>query len=361
MNEPRVTVLMSVHNGSRFLREAIDSILAQTFRDFELLVIDDASTDDSAAIVESYRDPRIRMLRNEANQGLTKSLNRGLRDARGSLIARHDADDRSHPQRLEQQVAWFDAHPQGALVGTQPRIIDEHGWEIGKVVKATSETGIRWQSMFSNPFIHTAVMFRRDVVLGLGGYDETFRFNQDFELWSRMIGSFECSNLAETLVDYRAHAESIAGRRDEAVLASRRANVARNKLIQHRNVRRETGSDTLAIDWPELWTAINVPWLTDAPRNPARALDLIDALWKVFAAQHAGVVWTKELAMIRAAALVVVAMYLAERNRVASLRAMLRAWRDDARQAIEMLPRWLLLLLAPPRLVAVLRERRARS
>jgi len=116
---PAVTVLMGVYNGELFVRDAIDSILAQSYRDFELLVVDDGSTDTTPAILASYDDSRLRVLRNEENIGLTRSLNRGLRAARGGLIARQDADDLSLPNRLARQVTFLESHPDVVLLGTQ--------------------------------------------------------------------------------------------------------------------------------------------------------------------------------------------------------------------------------------------------
>ena len=359
MSTPRVTVLMSVFNGARYLREAIDSILHQTFADFELLIIDDASSDDSVHIVRSFADPRIRLLRNKINLGLTNSLNRGLHEARGEYIARQDADDRSHPRRLERQVTYLIAHPQVVLVGTQARTIDHKGKDIGRVApKPTTPLGIAWLSVFSNPFFHTSVMFRREAIAQLGGYDETFVYNQDFELWSRVIGTHGVANLAEVLVDYRAHSESIAGRRDAAVLPSRIENAIRNKGIQRRNVLRETGDQELATEWPELWTAINVPWLTDEPPQPRRALEIIDKLWKRFRVVHPDAVQTVEIKTATASALAVVALYLAQRDRGASIRALFRATRLDPKQVRPLVLRWLLLLVSTPRLIAAVRQKK---
>jgi glycosyltransferase involved in cell wall biosynthesis len=208
MTAPRVTVLMSVYNGAAFLASSVESILAQTFRDLELLVVDDGSTDGSAGILDRYRsDPRLTVVANERNLGLTRSLNVGLRAARGELVARQDADDLSHPQRLARQVAFLDAHPDVALVGTQATGLRSlHAWP-----KCTGSLSIRWQLMFDSPFLHTAVMFRRGIVWGeLGGYDESFRTNQDYELWTRLAAHHELRNLREALVIPRTPAASVS-------------------------------------------------------------------------------------------------------------------------------------------------------
>jgi glycosyltransferase involved in cell wall biosynthesis len=218
MSTPRVTVLMSVHNGDRWLRAAIDSVLAQTWRDFEFLIIDDASSDDTTAQVESVRDPRIRLIRLPENIGLTRSLNIGLRESRGDLIARHDSDDLSAPERLAKQVTFLSAHPDVALVGSQARLIDAGGHSRGARDLPLGSNGIRWLSLLDNPIIHTAAMFRAAVVRDeLGGYDESFGCCQDYDLWARLLERHPARNLPERLVAVREHGGSISATRgDEA-------------------------------------------------------------------------------------------------------------------------------------------------
>ena len=204
---------MCVHDGEAHVREAIDSILGQSYRDFELLIIDDGSADATPEVLASYSDSRIRILRNAENRGLTRSLNIGLREARGALVARQDADDRSHRERLARQVALLKCEPDVAAVGAQFVSIDERGRRRSSHFWMHCQTslGIRWQLMFENPFVHSAVMFRRDVVLeGMGGYDETFRTNQDFELWSRLALVHPLRNLGEVLIALRSRRASIS-------------------------------------------------------------------------------------------------------------------------------------------------------
>ncbi len=129
---PKVSVIMSVYNGDKYLREAIESILNQTFTDFEFIIVNDGSTDNSLEIIESYDDERIKTINNKKNIGLTKSLNKALKFAKGKYIARQDADDVSLPNRFEKQVEYLDSHPEVALVGTSVYLIDENGKIIGK-------------------------------------------------------------------------------------------------------------------------------------------------------------------------------------------------------------------------------------
>jgi hypothetical protein len=310
---PRVSVLMSVHNGARYLRDAVDSLLAQTFTSFELLVVDDASSDDTAAILASYSDRRLRVITNESNIGLTKSLNKALRESRGELIARQDGDDRSRPERLRKQVEFLDRHREVVLIGTGARTIDPSGALVRARMHHRAQTplGVRWQLLFGNPFTHSSVMFRRAVVLDqLGGYDETYYYNQDFELWSRVIAGHDACNLAEELVDYRMHSESIAGRREAEVIESRIANVKKNIGVQQRNIRGLLGDEELAAQWPPLWTALSVPWLMERPPNARDALRLAAELRKRFTERYPQAKGDRDVSLVYADALWAIGRYL---------------------------------------------------
>ena len=327
---PRVSVLMPVHNGARYLRDAVDSLLAQTFTDFELLVVDDASSDEAPAILASYSDPRLCVLTNDLNLGLTKSLNIALRESRGELIARQDADDRSHPQRLQKQVEFLDAHPELVLVGTGARLIDASGAVLRarKLHRAQTPLGVQWQLLFGNPFTHSSVMFRRAIILGrLGGYDEAYYYNQDFELWSRVAADYGSCNLAEELVDYRVHSESIAGRRDAEVLESRLENVKKNIAVQQRNVRRILGDSDLAARWPPLWTALSVAWLLKRPPNARDALRLAAELHQQFTERYPQAKQDRDVALIYADTLWAIGRYLTRSSPLVAAKVLLRsAW-----------------------------------
>lgn len=213
---PRVSVVMAVWNGVRFLRTAIDSVLAQTVEDLELVVVNDASTDGSHDVAAACADPRLVLVDNPTRLGLAASLNRGLAVAGGALIARQDADDVSHPRRLERQVAVFRERPELALLGTQGRIVDAAGAAVGLVDRPLNLAAIRWFHLLDNPFIHSAVMFRRAAVEAIGGYDESFAWAQDWDLWSRLLHRHPVANLPDRLVDYRSHAASATEARDPA-------------------------------------------------------------------------------------------------------------------------------------------------
>ncbi len=200
---------MSVHNGEPFVDAAVESVLRQTWRDWEFVIIDDASTDGTPQRLASFHDPRIRVVRNAENLGLTASLNRGLELARGELVARQDADDISHPERLARQVAFLHANPSIAAVGAQARLIDAHGRSLGRKDFPLGHRGIVFAHLFDNALAHSAVTFRRAAVLDVGSYDEAFRASQDYELWSRLGERHGLANLRERLVTLRVLESSV--------------------------------------------------------------------------------------------------------------------------------------------------------
>lgn len=207
----RVSVVMSVYNGARYLREAVDSILSQTFGDFEFIILNDGSTDGSAEIIGSYCDIRIRYVENSQNMGLTRSLNQGLLMAQGEYVARMDADDISLPKRFERQVAFLDAHPKVGVLGTAARLIDGSGVK-GEIIRFSPEHGfLRWLMCFvTNPIIHPSVMVRRQCIERVGGYDENMATSQDYELWCRLSGATRLANLTDVLLLLRKHEENIS-------------------------------------------------------------------------------------------------------------------------------------------------------
>ena len=210
---PRVTVLMPVYNGERDLRESIESVLAQSYRDFEFLIIDDGSTDNSHRIVESYRDDRIVLVANESNIGLARSLNRGLELARGEFVARQDADDVSEPDRLERQVTFLDHHPEIAVLGTWYHKIDEHGALLGSREPPCSPLEIRWRLLLDVPIVHATVLMRKADVTGrVGLYDGTIDYAEDYDYWLRIVRHLNIGNLDQYLVRIRVSSASMTGR-----------------------------------------------------------------------------------------------------------------------------------------------------
>lgn len=200
---PLVSILMPVYNGERYLRAAIDSMLAQTLTDFELIAINDASSDSSAAILASYADARLRVLTQDINTGIVGALNNGLTAARGRYIARMDADDISYPQRLAKQTAVMEAHPEIGLLGSWIRGFgDVRRSYVHRYPQQHDE--IRALMLFENPFAHSTVMFRRTLLTEHGlRYSERFKYVEDWALWWQLSSVSRVANLPEVLVDYR--------------------------------------------------------------------------------------------------------------------------------------------------------------
>lgn len=218
---PRVTVLIAVKDGLPWIREAIGSVLAQTFEDFELLVVDDASGDGTPAVVEGLGDRRIRLLRNERNLGQVPSLNRGLREARGEYVARLDADDSSLPARLERQVALLDAEPSVALVGAWMDVVDERGRLWGRLRGHVRDFPEFVLAILADryPWGHPSVMYRREIVLGLGGYDEALAPSEDKDLYRRLaLARHGALGIEKVLVRYRRHGRQLSQERADVQL-----------------------------------------------------------------------------------------------------------------------------------------------
>ena len=214
---PKISVLMSVLNGREFLRPAVESILNQSFTDFEFIVIDNASRDDTAPILDSYADPRIVRVHNEQTVSLTKSLNKGLRIARGDYVARLDADDVAAPARFLRQASFLDVHPDVLLVGTHARTIDERGQVIGRFASPADPGDLYDALAYSNPFLHSSVMFRRIPAIELGGYPETYVYAQDLALWLKLAQRGRFGMISELLIDLREHERQATQSHDLAI------------------------------------------------------------------------------------------------------------------------------------------------
>ena len=205
---PKVTVLLPVHNGEPFLAQAIESVLAQTFTDFEFVIVDDGSTDETPATVASFDDSRIRLLRNERNLGLVPSLNSGLEAAAGEYIARLDHDDYCRPERLERQVELLDASPEVGVVGAWMDLVEAGGRRVGlHRPRIDDHTEFVFQTLSGGVLIsHPSAMYRRAPVIALGGYDESMLGAEDKDLWRRLaLERWDARIVPEPLVVYRLH------------------------------------------------------------------------------------------------------------------------------------------------------------
>jgi len=209
---PKVSVVMSVFNGEKYLREAMDSILTQTFTDFEFIIINDGSTDRTREILESYVDPRIRLY-HQQNMGLTKSLNKGLSFAKGDYLARQDGDDISYPERLSYQVNFLDSNKNIGLIGTFASFINSKGEEFNIWKPPWEHEGIKKHLMITNCFCHGSVMFRKDCLDTVGYYREKFKYSQDYDLWIRISEQYRVANINEILYKNRRSSSTITRKR----------------------------------------------------------------------------------------------------------------------------------------------------
>lgn len=202
-NTPKISVIMSVFNGEKYLKEAVESILNQTYSNFEFIILNDASTDNTKNILLEFDDPRIIIIENFENLGLTRSLNKALKLARGEYIARMDADDISHPLRFEKQVNFLDRNKKCLVVGTFMCLIDDNGRKYGVSGQYEKSEDIKNRLLIQNEIGHGSTMLRRLALEQAGYYNENFLYAQDYDLWLRLSEIGELNNLPEELYSLR--------------------------------------------------------------------------------------------------------------------------------------------------------------
>jgi glycosyltransferase involved in cell wall biosynthesis len=206
MSMPAVTVLMAVKNGRPYLQTAIESTLAQTYGDFEFLIIDDASTDDTADIIRSYQDPRIRLRTLSKNVGQTAALNLGLQEIKTPWIARMDADDYCHPRRFEAQMNAIKADATLGCVGTFAWFFTEDPAQRDQIVsRPVDHASIRKTLLWSSPIVHSTTFLKTNPLREVGGYDERYRYSADLDLYDRLITKCHAANVPEPLLGLRRH------------------------------------------------------------------------------------------------------------------------------------------------------------
>lgn len=206
-NKPLCSVVMSVYNGEEYLKESIDSILQQSYVNFEFIIIDDASTDSSLEIIQSYDEPRIILIQNNKNLFLAASLNKGIRIAKGDYIVRMDADDVSMPERLMKQVSFMELNPQVGISGTCSEII---GYGMGHGNYSQDDQTIKFKLLHECHLLHPTLIIRKELIFDNDlFYNEEFRKNQDYELFLRGIDITEYANLPDVLIEYRHTEENI--------------------------------------------------------------------------------------------------------------------------------------------------------
>ena len=209
---------MAVHNGEKYLKESIDSVLNQTFGDFEFIIIDDASTDASAVLIDEYTlfDDRVRLMRNITNLGLTKSLNLAIKKAQGEYIARMDADDIAFPERFERQVKYLDSNMDYGVVGSWAKVIDTNSQIIGQLKYPVNNNELKNVLIKYNPFIHSTLMIRKSILEKTGLYNENWKYAQDYELLFRIASNLKVANIPEFLLQSRVDQNSITRKKNKA-------------------------------------------------------------------------------------------------------------------------------------------------
>lgn len=210
-DQPLISIIMPVWNGERYLADAIQSILAQTFRDFEFIILDDGSTDRTPEILEEYAslDSRIRLIKLD-HEGIVIALNRGVSESRARWIARMDADDVSHPERLSRQWDVIGKNPQAVLCHTHTVIVGDPAYitPAGRFIRTQALIALRL--CFQCPIVHPTVMFRKDAFLECGGYRQEERHAEDFALWGRMVAYGPIIGVPEPSLEFRVHSASIS-------------------------------------------------------------------------------------------------------------------------------------------------------
>lgn len=292
-----VSVILPVRNAEQWLEPSIRSLLQQSLRDFEIVAVDDGSTDSSFGILDGYskQDPRVMVVR-QGKLGLVAALNRGISEAQGAFIARLDADDQALPNRLEKQLRYLLENPAVGLIGSWAQEIDEKGRALGRRTPETDATKLASMLRTANPFVHSAVMMRREVVDRVGGYRTAFEGAEDYDLWLRMAEVAQISNIPEILVLYRVHEASVSER-----AAMRQAFSIR--LAQcSASMRRATGADpadtlTAPPDWHSSldslffsdWAALYriIDWRAAHPDREADRLKLTMLTAQIATLNHA--------------------------------------------------------------------------
>jgi glycosyltransferase involved in cell wall biosynthesis len=237
VRSPKVSVVLPVHNCEHFVAQAVESILSQSYRDLELVAIDDGSRDGSLAILRSFTDPRLVILVNETNLGLIKTLNKGFAAARGQYLARMDADDIAHPDRLSVQISRLESNPDLGGISCLPHQMDESGRNFRRshLYETTTTAAIEFVLAFENPVLHPGIVLRREAMDGLSYRDEIeVRHVEDYDLWARMVlAGHRIESIAVPLLLFRMNAGSVTSRhkdeqeRNHHLIAS---NFARTKF-----------------------------------------------------------------------------------------------------------------------------------
>jgi len=241
---PKVTVLMPAFNAGKYIAEAIRSVLDQSFSDFELLIIDDGSSDDTLSVISRFTDPRIRLFV-QHNKGISAALNIGLQVAQGVYIARFDADDVCLPERLARQVWFLDGHPAYLITGCDAEYISENGEHLFDFSCAGHSHRELAENLYKFcPFIHSAVMYRKDAIIKAGGYSPFAHNFEDYLLWVQLLKKGKCCNLAEPLIKVRINPNSVT---IDEKWRGRRFRRMKRHIIRRGCITESEGNELLAI------------------------------------------------------------------------------------------------------------------
>lgn len=207
---PKISVILPVYNQEKFIKEAIESILNQSYSNFELIIINDGSTDNSEKIITSFKDKRIKIIKNNINHGLTKALNLGMKNAKGEFIARMDGDDISYANRFKLQLKAFEKDGNVYLIGGQACVISINSKKLKNTRMPTRYQDLKKVVIKYNPFIHPTVMFKKILINKIGYFNENYRYAQDYDFVLRAINNFKCINLKEPILALRLNSNSIS-------------------------------------------------------------------------------------------------------------------------------------------------------
>ncbi len=232
--EPLVSVIMAAKNVEKYISEAIDSVINQTYKNWELIIVDDGSNDTTLSIIHSYvkNDSRIKIICNEKSVGQAIARNTAVKNSSGDFLAILDADDIAMPDRITGQVHFLENNPNVSAIGGHAEIIDENGKSLGIKRKALNIDAIRFSLLLQNQFIHSAMMIRRDVFNKFGGYDNDFLYAEDYDLWCRIIEKNIILNINKVVSKYRIQPGSVTKMKD-----TQRIQLRNNMVVVFRNVR----------------------------------------------------------------------------------------------------------------------------
>ena len=243
---PCISIILPVYNGEKFIHESIRSILDQSFTDFELIIINDGSIDNSHNIITKFNDKRIKYIQQE-NQGLSKALNKGIKASSGKLIGRQDADDISLKHRLKKQIEYMSTHPECQLLGTWAQIIENKKLTQRYLIHPTNDKDCKYRLLFDCCFTHSSIIIRKEILKKVGLYNENEKIvpPEDYELWSRIARKSKIANIPEVLVYFRENDSSMTYNKPYKI-RERAARISVKNMLYYTNNTKVKEIETLA-------------------------------------------------------------------------------------------------------------------